>query len=464
MKSVGNTDIANSPALLIDLYELAMAQAYWSDNMTDTAVFSLFFRTMPEHRNVMLACGQQTLLHEIENLHFTEADLENLRSLEMFQEGFLDWLRRFRFSGRVMAMPEGTPVFPNEPILEVEAPIAEAQLLETLAMNTIHLQTVLASKAVRLVTAANGRPVVDFGMRRMHGRDAALTGTRAYTVAGLAGTSNVLAGAVHDLPVKGTMAHSFVQAHADEAEAFRTYARLYPGTTLLVDTYDTRRAVMSIIDLLRANPELRIGAIRLDSGDLRAESGLCRELLDEAGLNDVSILASSGLDEHSIAELVASQAPIDGFGVGTAIGTSVDAPNLDLAYKLTEYAGQPRLKNSPGKLTLPGPKQVYRFYDEGGQVTHDLIAGRTEPAPSEAKPLLSPVMEQGNIIESAMVSASDSARSTQAAFQQLPASVRSIKATARFQVDVSDGLSALQQQTLAQIQNRAGTDQAVRAG
>lgn len=454
MTAVASNDVTRSPALLIDLYELAMAQAYWAENMTETAVFSLFFRTMPANRNVMLACGQQTLLRDIGNLHFTAEDLEHLRSLKMFQEGFLGWLSRFRFSGRIRAMPEGTPVFPDEPILEVEAPIAEAQLLESLAMNTIHLQTILASKAVRLVEAANGRPVVDFGMRRMHGQDAALTGTRAYAVAGLAGTSNVLGGALHDLPVKGTMAHSFVQAHSNEAEAFRTYASLYPGTTLLVDTYDTHGAVISIIEMLRANPDLNISAIRLDSGDLNREARLCRRLLDDAGLTDISILASSGLDEHSIADLVANDAPIDGFGVGTAIGTSVDAPSLDLAYKLTEYDGKPRLKSSPGKLTLPGRKQVYRYNDKDGRITHDLIAGDAEqPAPpgTSAEPLLRAVMEQGDVIESAMVSASTSADTTQAAFRRLPASVRSTTTQARFRVDVSEFLKKLQRQTLAQL-------------
>ena len=317
--------------LMVDLYELAMAQAYWAEDMADTAVFSLFFRDLPENRNFVLACGQQHVTELIGQLRFTSDHIERLRRLNRFQPEFLEWLGNLRFSGSIRAVTEGTPLFPQEPILEVTAPIAEAQLLESLIMNYVHLESVLASKAVRLAFASGGKPVVDFGMRRMHGLD-----------------------------VSGTMAHSFVQAYPDEMEAFKVYARLYPGTTLLVDTYDTRRAVRRIVDWLQQEPDVRIGGIRLDSGDLEQEARDCRKILDDAGFSDIKIMASGGLDEYRIAALLQAGAPIDGFGVGTAIGAANDAPALELAYKLTEYAGEPKMKNSSGKTSWPGAKQVFR--------------------------------------------------------------------------------------------------------
>ena len=275
-------------------------------------------------------------------MRFTGDHIERLRQLNRFEPEFLDWLSGFRFSGSIRAVEEGTPLFPQEPILEVTAPIAEAQLLESLIMNYVHLESVLASKAVRLTFAADGSPVVDFGMRRMHGLDSAHRGVRAYRLAGLSGTSNVVAGLDFGLDVSGTMAHSFVQAYPDEMEAFKVYARLYPGTTLLVDTYDTRRAVRRIVDWLSQEPDVQIGGIRLDSGGLEQEARDCRKILDDAGFRDIKIMASGGLDEYRIAALRQAGAPIDGFGVGTAIGAANDAPAIELAYKLTEYAGSPR--------------------------------------------------------------------------------------------------------------------------
>jgi nicotinate phosphoribosyltransferase len=240
-----------------------------------------------------------------------------------------------------IAVAEGTPVFANEPILEIAAPLPEAQLIETFVLNQIHLQTVLASKAVRMVTAAQGRPVVDFGARRMHGIDAAVKGARAFHIAGVASTSNVLAGHLYGLPVSGTMAHSYVQAHDEEVAAFRAYARLYPETTLLVDTYDTLEGVRRVVDLANElGSAFKVGAVRLDSGDLGNLAKQSRALLDDTGLGAVRIVASGGLDEYAIAGLLASGAPIDGFGIGTRMGVSSDAPDLDIAYKLVEYAGK----------------------------------------------------------------------------------------------------------------------------
>jgi nicotinate phosphoribosyltransferase len=378
--------------LLTDLYELTMLQAYWHEGMNDTATFSLFYREMPAQRNVILACGQEYAARLVSQLHFPSRQVNRLKALELFEDGFLQWLQDFRFSGDIHCLPEGTPVFPQEPLLEITAPLMEAQLLESLLMNVVHLETVLASKALRMVLAADGRPVVDFGMRRMHGSDAALRGVRAYRAAGLAGTSNVLGGLQHGLPLRGTMAHSYIQAHDSEMVALRTYARLYPGTTLLVDTYDSRAGVEKVIRLVR-DEGLDVGAIRLDSGDLSQQAKDARRQLDAAGLQPIRILVSGGLDEYRVAGLLADGAPIDGFGVGTSMGASSDAPTLDLAYKLTDYADHPRLKNSPGKQLYPGRKQVWRQTDGQGHYQQDRITAREEPADGE--PLLQPVIRDG---------------------------------------------------------------------
>lgn len=437
-------------ALLVDLYELAMVQAYWSEGMEERAVFSLFFRDLPEHRNFVLACGQQQVARVIESLAFTDEHIERLARLDRFQPEFLEWLKGFRFTGNIHAVAEGTPLFPQEPLLEVEAPIAEAQILESLVMNYVHLESVLATKAVRLRLAAGDRPVVDFGMRRMHGVDAAHRSVRAFRLAGLAGTSDVLAGLDFGMPVKGTMAHSFVQAYPDELDAFKVYARLYPGTTLLVDTYDTRLAVQRIVKWLRDDTSMQISAIRLDSGDLAAEAKDCRRLLDEAGFADISIMASGGLDEYKIAELLSSGAPIDGFGVGTAIGVSNDAPALELAYKLTEYANLPRMKNSQGKQSFPGAKQVYRRHGPDGRLVGDIVAGREEVF--DGDPLLKPVMKHGRVIEGVIAPLDDQVRRAVAAVDALPAEFLGLGPAEPYPVHISDYLRTLQRNTLAEIQ------------
>lgn len=432
--------------LMVDLYELAMAQAYWSEGMDDTAVFSLFFRQMPENRNFILACGQQQAAKVISRLRFTDDHIERLRKLDRFKPEFLEWLRDFRFTGTIRAVPEGTPLFPQEPLMEVEAPIAEAQLLESLLMNYVHLETVIASKAVRLRLAAGGRPVVDFGMRRMHGLDAAHRGVRAFRLAGLSGTSNVLAGQDFGLNVSGTMAHSFVQACASEMEAFEIYARLYPGTTLLVDTYDSQQAVKRLVEWLKASPA-RISAIRLDSGDLLEESRGCRAILDDAGFTDIRIMASGGLDEYRIRDLLGQGAPIDGFGVGTATGVANDAPALELAYKLTEYGGEPKMKNSPGKRSFPGAKQVFRQYDRSGILAGDVIAGVNEH--HQGVPLLRCVLESGQL--QAFDSLDDQVRAAADAVDALPDLLKGLEQTDLAPVTISDGLRALQKNTLARL-------------
>lgn len=436
--------------LMVDLYELAMAQAYWRSGMDGEAVFSLFFRKLPEHRNFILACGQQSVARVIESLRFTDENIRRLEALGRFEPGFLEWLKDWRFSGSVRAVPEGTPVFPQEPLLEVTAPVAEAQILESLIMNYVHLESVLASKAVRHVLAAQGRPVVDFGMRRMHGLDAAWRGVRAYRIAGLAGTSNVQAGSDFGLPVSGTMAHSFVQACEDEMAAFRMYAELYPGTTLLVDTYDTRGAVKNIIRWLRANPDIDIGGIRLDSGDLGEEARDCRRLLDDAGLDQIKIMASGGLDEYQIESLVAAKAPIDGFGVGTAIGVAKDAPAIELAYKLTAYQGEPRMKKSTGKRSWPCAKQVFRRFDSSGTMVDDCITGIEELA--EGTALLQPLMATGRLLEGAIAPLDQQVSHARQSVAALPdAQKRLTPAPQDYPVGFSHSLKQKQEQTLERI-------------
>lgn len=384
-------------ALLVDLYELTMAQAYWREGMaSEEAVFSLYFRKLPARRNYVLACGLADVLRYLERLSFSPEHLDYLESLGYFSRDFLDWLGELRFTGDVWAVPEGTPVFPEEPLLEVVGPIAAAQLAESLVMNQVCFQSVVASKAARVVTAADGRAVVDFGLRRMHGADAGLKNARAFHVSGVAATSNVLAGHVYGVPVAGTMAHSYIQAHDDELDAFREFAALYPETVLLVDTYDTLDGVRKVVELAaELGDDFRVRAVRLDSGDLGELAGESRKILDAAGLERVEIFASGGLDEDRIAALVARGAPIDGFGVGTKMGVSEDAPALDMAYKLTAYAGKGRLKTSPGKRILPGRKQVFRR-EEKGRAVGDVIARADEDLPG--RPLLERVMAGGRPI------------------------------------------------------------------
>jgi len=390
----------DTSALYTDLYQLTMLQAYWREDMNEPAVFDLFIRRLRD-RNYLLACGLEQALEFLETLSFSEEAIDYLAEQEQFEDAFLDWLASFEFTGDVYAVPEGTPIFPDEPIVEVVAPIGEAQLAETFLLNQITFQTTIASKASRVVEAAQmgdaDRLVADFGMRRAQGTDAAMKGARAMYVAGVDATSNVAAGQAYDLPITGTMAHSYIEAHDSEMEAFRAFSDLYPETILLVDTYDTLGGVHKVIDLMdEMDNEVQIRGIRLDSGDLGELAKKSRHLLDEAGLQDVQIIASGGLDEYKIADLIDRGAPIDGFGVGTKMGTSADQPALDSAYKLSGYAGIPRMKLSKEKSNLPGRKQVVRQYEEGLAV-RDVIATETEQI--SGAPLLERVMASGERTE-----------------------------------------------------------------
>lgn len=379
--------------LLTDLYGLTMLHSYFEEGMEDQAVFSLFVRRLPGARRFLLACGAEDALQYLERLRFGERALEQVAALGLFPGSFLERLAHLRFTGDVWAVPEGTPVFAGEPLLEVRAPLPEAQVAESFLMNAVHVQTLLASKAARVVLAAEGRTVMDFGLRRMHGADAGLKGARAMYVAGVDSTSDVLAGRTYGIPVAGTMAHSYVQAHPDELSAFRAFTRAYPRSILLVDTYDTLEGVENVVRLARElGDRFEVRGIRLDSGDLLELSRAARARLDRAGLSNLEIFASGGLDEHRISRLLSSGAPIQGFGVGTAMGVSSDAPSLDLAYKLVCYADEPRLKLSPGKRLLPGQKQVFRE-EERGAAVRDTVALAGEDRPG--RPLLHQVMRAG---------------------------------------------------------------------
>lgn len=441
MKVGGRWVTDENVALLTDLYELTMVQAYWRAGMAGTAVFSLFVRRLPPARNYLLACGLEDALGILEGFRFSEPALEYLSTFPQFSPDFISWLRDFRFTGGVYAVPEGTPVFANEPLLEVVAPIAEAQIVETLVMNQVHFQTVVASKASRVVTAARGRAVVDFGIRRMHGVDAGLKSARAFHVAGVSSTSNVLAGQVYGVPVSGTMAHSYIQAFDRELDAFRTFAELYPETILLVDTYDTLEGVRRVIELARElGPAFRVRGIRLDSGDLAELAFRSREMLDAAGLEHVEIFASGGLDEYEIDELVKQGAPITGFGVGTRMGLSADAPALDIAYKLTEYEGKGRVKLSPGKVLLPGRKQVFRV-EEGGRAVKDVIARYDEELPG--RPLLVQVMAGGRRTEEGRGTLDEARDRAREELGRLPERLLSLEpADPPYPVEVSPALAA----------------------
>ena len=387
--------------LLTDLYELTMAAGYVQSRFHARATFELFVRTLPRRRNYLVAAGLEQALDFLENVRFSSEDISYLRGLPFFrhvQSEFFDYLSRFAFTGEVWALPEGTIFFPGEPLLRVTAPIAEAQLVETSLLSILHFQTLIASKAARVITAASGRPVVEFGSRRAHGVEAGVLAARAAFVGGCEGTSNTYAGRRFGIPVYGTQAHSWIMAHEDEAEAFRDFLNVFPeNSTLLVDTYDVRAAIEKIIALGR-----KPGGVRLDSGDVLADSMWVRRRLDQAGWNDAQIFASGELDEDRIETLVRSGARIDAFGVGTALSTSADSPNLGVIYKLVEVdlgdTVRSAAKFSQEKITYPGRKQVFRFVGGEGEFSRDVI-GLDGEAFQGGAPLLGLVMRGGRRLE-----------------------------------------------------------------
>ncbi|MEL7797860.1 MULTISPECIES: nicotinate phosphoribosyltransferase [Idiomarina] len=429
--------------LFTDLYQLTMLDAYLQEGMQDDAVFTLFVRRLPNERKFLLAAGLDPLLETIENLSFSDDDLRYLKE-QNFSQQLIDYLRDFEFIGQVRALPEGTVFFENEPIVEIKAPLPQAQLIETLVMNQIHLQTLLASKGARVAHAAEKRPVLDFGARRVHGIDAGKKGSRALYLSGIAATSNMLAARTYGLPVAGTMAHSYIQAHDSEYQALKNFTQVFPETVLLVDTIDTLKGVEKVIQLANElGDDFKVKGIRLDSGDLGDLAVKARKLLDEHNLHHLEIIASGGLDEHKIAQLIADKAPIDGFGVGTGMGVSDDAAALDMAYKLVEYAGKGRLKLSSGKPVLPGEKQVFR--ESGDNFRRDTIARAEEQLPGE--PLLKKVMQSGKRLPSHQRDIEEIRQYAQQQLNKLPEYVSSISSKEKsYPVEISDKLASYQKE------------------
>ncbi len=446
---------APSPALFVDLYELTMAQAYWHSGRTGEATFSLFIRSHPRNRAYWVCAGLQDVLRRVGEFRPTRDDLEALRGLGGFDPGFLDYLKGLRFTGSLRAMPEGSIFFANEPALEVTAPIIEAQLLETYLINCLNLQTVMATKASRVVHAAGGRTVVDFAARRAHGTEAADRLARASYAVGYSGTSNVAAGIRHGIPTFGTMAHSFVTCFESEAEAFRAYAASFPDTSVfLVDTYDTLGGVRAAVTVAREMREAgrALRAIRLDSGDLAGLSAAARGLLDDAGLHEVDIFASGGLDEFGVESIVRAGAPVDGFGVGTRVGVSADSPWSECVYKLVEYDGSPVLKLSAGKASLPGRKQVYRLRDEDGRCVRDTVALADEPCSGAGEPLLEEVARDGVVtVPSPPLSAIRARFSRE--FASLPSPHKALLSPTQYDVRVSGRLEALRSRAARKAAN-----------
>lgn len=434
--------------LLVDLYQLTMGESYLAEGLSEReATFSLFFRSLPAGWGYLLAAGLEDALRYLEELRFSDDDLAYLEGAALFSTAFLERLRSFRFSGSVRAVSEGTAVFPGEPLLEVTAPILEAQIAETMVLNELHLQTLVASKAARSVAAAGGRTLVDFSLRRTHGGEAGLKVARASYLAGFDATSNVLAGRRYGIPLAGTMAHSYVQSFEDELEAFRAFARAYPDEAiLLVDTYDTLEGARLAVAVARELEEKghRLRGVRLDSGDLVELSRRVRDLLDRAGFADATIFASGGLDEVEITRLVEAGAAIDGFGVGTKMGVSADAPFLDLVYKLVETDGRPVLKLSPGKATLPGRKQVWRIRRDGLAV-HDVLG--LADSGGDGEPLLRQVMSDGRATWSEpLVESRERARRER---ESLPDGVRALAASP-YEVLVGADVDALRDRLSAE--------------
>lgn len=441
---------ASSP-LLTDLYELTMLQSYLDGGMHAEAVFEFFVRRLPPTRNFLVAAGLEQLVDYLTSLRFGPEDLEPLAETGLFHDRFLAYLEGFRFTGDLDAMPEGTITFPHEPLVRVTAPLPEGQFIESRLINLLHFQTMIASKAARFVLAAEGRSLVDFGFRRAHGAEAGVLAARAGFLVGLDGTATVLARPLFGIPIYGTMAHSYIEAHDSEIEAFERFAREYRSdVVLLIDTYDTQAAAERVVELAdRLTAEGRsIASVRIDSGDLDALARSVRKILDRAKGSRIGIFVSGGLTEDDVARLVAAGAPIEGFGVGTALDVSSDAPSLDCAYKLQEYDGRPRSKHSPGKATLPGRKQVYRRYDDDGTMAADTVS--LVDAPRDGEALLVPVLRGGKLV--APLPELTSARAHAAAnLARLPKSLRSLEPAPPYPVEIDASIERLAREVEAAI-------------
>lgn len=436
-----------SATLHTDLYQLTMMQGYFDQNMNDIAIFEFYVRELPPGREFLMAAGLEQVLDYLEDLRFTAQDLEWMRDSGFFKKQFVESLKGFRFSGDVHAMREGTVFFPNEPILRVTAPIAQAQLVETRIINLLQFQVMVASKAARIVLAAPGKTLIDFGFRRAHGAEAGLFAARASYIAGFTGTATVPAGVSWSIPLFGTMAHSFIQAHNDETQAFENFAHSHPDNVVfLLDTYDTEKAAHKILDLAPRLQQqgINIRGVRLDSGDLKNHARKVRKILNAGGLKEVKIFASGDLDENKVQDLESCKAPIDGYGIGTRLTTSADAPTLNCAYKLQEYAGRPRRKLSEGKSTLPGCKQVYRKFSGDQKMTGDTLALDKEDVDGEplGKPLIKACMRQGERCRPA-IPLNEIREHAAQELNSLPEPLRSLKHDFSYPVEISDSLKKL---------------------
>ena len=429
--------------LLTDLYELNMVQAYLDRGEDKEAVFEFFVRRLPARRGFLLAAGLEEVLGYLETLAYGPQEIDWLKHTGRFHDNLLDYLKAFRFTGDVDAIPEGTVCFPNEPLLRITAPLPMAQLIETRIINLMHFNTLIASKAARMVLAAPGKILSDFGLRSAHGAEAGLFSARASYIAGFSSAANVLAGMRYGIPVAGTMAHSYIQVHSDEAQAFEDFARTRPnGVVLLIDTYDTEAAARKVVALA---PKLKadgidIFGVRIDSGDLTAHARKVRKILDDGGLKQVIILVSGGINEDVLLQMKAENAPIDGFGIGVNLDSSIDAPSLDCAYKLQEYAGIPRRKRSEGKATWPGRKQVWRTYDREGRMAGDVLSVETDKHAGEA--LVVPVMRGGKRLAPAPSLDEIRARAARD-LARLPEPLRRLEQGVTYPVQVAEALVKL---------------------
>jgi len=433
--------------LTTDLYELNMVQAYLDRGEDKHAVFEFFVRRLPTRRGFLLAAGLEDALVYLETLRFSPSEIDWLEGTRRFRRNLIDYLAQFRFTGDVHAIAEGTACFPNEPLIRITAPLPMAQLVETRLINIMHFQTMIASKAARMVLAAPGKILSDFGLRTAHGAEAGLFSARTSYIAGFAGAANVLAGERYGIPVVGTMAHSFVQVHDDEMTAFENFARARPeGVILLIDTYDTEAGAHKVVKLapkLKADG-IAIRGVRIDSGDLAAMAKKVRGILDAGGLKDVIILVSGGINEDVLQKMMAAKVPIDGYGIGVNLDASIDAPSLDCAYKLQEYAGKPRRKLSEGKVTWPGRKQVWRSFGTDGGMQGDILSLESDTQAGET--LIEPVMRGGKRVVPAPTLAQIRERAARE-LARLPQPLRKLEAGFVYPVQISRALSTLAEQT-----------------
>lgn len=451
----------NDSPLLTDFYELTMLQTYFSRGMNDTAVFEFSVRQLPAGRNFLIAAGLAQVVDYLEQLLFDHDDLAWLSASGRFDPAFVASLIDFRFSGAVDALPEGTVFFADEPLLRISAPLREAQFIESRVMNLLHYQSLVASKAARSVLAAQGRRLIDFGLRRAHGAEAAVLSARASYIAGFDGSATTIAAPLFGIPVFGTMAHSFVQAHDYETDAFAAFAHAFPhDATLLIDTYDTEAAAQQVVRLaqwLQEEEGIQIKAVRIDSGDLDAVARRVRQILDAGDCSRIGIFASGNLDEYALQALVNNGAPIDGFGIGTRMNTSADAPYLDCTYKLVDYAGQACRKRSSGKAMWPGCKQVLRHVDAHGVMRGDVLTLQGDDL--AGAPLLQPVMRSGRLL-APLPSLADSRAYAQAQLASLPPALHALGAAAPYPVAVSEALRQLAQRVDERQHSLADVDRA----